>query len=240
MEIDVGPLELLSTSYLPRQVGVNGRIADYELYVGRSTETLGTPVHGGTFANSNESQSIAFPATWGKVVRLKILSEVNGADFASAAEFELKQDLNAAPLADEIVYLSDLNPIREKGGWKKDQSSGGNPISVNGQSYEKGLGVEAGAELVYILDGSWDRLSGHVGMDDEVDGAGRVMFRVYGDDNLIFESPEMTGASIKQLMDLSIAGIKELRLVLLSLDGGSETGHGDWVDAKLVRTGSGM
>ena len=40
-------------------------------------------------------------------------------------------------------------------------------------------------------------------------------------------------------MDLSILGVKELRLELLDLGDGSENDHGDWVDAKLVKKGSG-
>ncbi len=240
VDIGLGALRAINGfAYLPRQVGTNGRIADFEIYVGRTLEGLTKPVYTGTFANSNNLQSVAFPATWGKFVRLKILSEANGNDFATAAEFELKQDLAAPPLADEIVYLSDLDPTSQKGEWKKDQSVGGQPITVNEQPYKKGIGAQSNSELVYTLDGSWDRLSGHVGMDDEVGDGGSVMFRVYGDGKLLFESPEMDGTNIKQLMDLSIIGVKELRLVLLDLGDGTENDHGDWVDAKLVKKGSG-
>ncbi len=238
VDIDLGILRAINGfTYLPRQVGTNGRIADYELYIGRTAETLGKPIHTGTFENSTDLQSIAFAPTWGKVVRLKILNSANGKVHATAAEFELKQDLNAPALADEIVYLSDLTPTSEKGEWKKDRSIGGKTITVNEQPYEKGIGAKSGSELVYALDGSWDRLSGHVGVDDEVGDAGSIMFRVYGDGKLLFESPRQTGVSIKQLMDLSILGIKELRLVLLDLGDGSENDHGDWVDAKLIKKG---
>lgn len=34
-----------------------------------------------------------------------------------------------------------------------------------GQSYKKGIGALSGSEIVYKLDGSWDKLKGHVGMD---------------------------------------------------------------------------
>ncbi len=39
-------------------------------------------------------------------------------------------------------------------------------------------------------------------------------------------------------MDLSIIGVKELRLVLLDLGDGTENDHGDWVDTKLIKKGS--
>ncbi len=75
-------------------------------------------------------------------------------------------------------------------------------------------------------------------MDDEVGSGGSVMFRVFADDKLVFESPEMNGDNIKQLMELEIKGVKELRLVLLDNGDGSKDDHGDWVDVKLVRKGS--
>jgi hypothetical protein len=75
-------------------------------------------------------------------------------------------------------------------------------------------------------------------MDDEVGSKGSVMFRVYGDGKLLFESPEMDGNNIKQLMDLDILGVKELKLKVLDLGDGSENDHADWVDVKLIRKGS--
>ena len=98
--------------------------------------------------------------------------------------------------------------------------------------------MKANSELVYKIDGSFDRLSGHVGMDDEVGDQGSVLFRVLADGKLVFESPEMTGQNIKQLMELEIKGVRELRLVLTDLGDGNQSDHGDWVDAKLVRRGS--
>ena len=55
---------------------------------------------------------------------------------------------------------------------------------------------------------------------------------------VLFESPEQTGKSVKQLMELDIKGVKELRLILLDLGDGSENDHGDWVEARLIRKGS--
>ncbi|MDP7287737.1 MAG: NPCBM/NEW2 domain-containing protein, partial [Phycisphaerae bacterium] len=125
-----------------------------------------------------------------------------------------------------------------KGKFANDKSIGGKPLKVNGQAYKKGVGVMSGSELVYQLDGTWDKLVGHVGMDDEVGDGGSVMFRAYADDKLVFESPNQTGKSVKQLMDLNIKGVKKLRLVLLDGGDGSKDDHGDWVDVKLILKGS--
>lgn len=224
--------------YLARQDRGNGMINAYELYVGRSTEAYGAPVHTGRFEAVTNVQTVSFPAKWGEFVRLKILSGFNSNKFASAAEFDVIRDLNAAPLADEVVYLSDLDPASSKGTFAKDRSVGGRAITVNGQTYKKGIGTQANSELVYRLDGSWDRLSGHVGVDSEVGDKGSVMFRVHADGKLVFESPRQSGASVKQLMDLDVKGVKELKLLLLDEGDGSENDHGDWIDARLIRKGS--
>jgi alpha-glucosidase (family GH31 glycosyl hydrolase) len=223
--------------YLPRKGGGNGMLKDYEIYVGRAPDSFGKPVLKGSFAGGTDMKEIHFPATWGEYVRLRFLNAQRGEKFASAAEFELTRDLEAKPLPDKIVYLSDLKPASSKGEFKMDQSVGGHPLSVNEQTFKKGIGALSGSEIVYHLDGSWDKLSGHVGMDDEVGDGGTVMFRVYADGKLVFESPEQTGKSVKQLMELNIKGVKELKLVLLDTGDGSKDDHGDWVDARLILKG---
>jgi len=223
--------------YVPRQEGDKGRIKDYAIYAGMSLQHM-KRVAKGTFKNSKETQSVKFPTTWAKFVRIEALSEVNGHDYATAAEFDILQDLTAKPLPDTIQYLSDLKPDSFKGEFKNDLSIKGNKLKVNDTEYAKGLGAKSGSEITYLIDGSWDRLSGHVGMDDEVGDGGTVMFRVYVDGNLLFESPKQTGKSIKQLMNLDIRGAKKLRLVLLDGGDGSKDDHGDWIDAKLIRKGS--
>ncbi len=39
-------------------------------------------------------------------------------------------------------------------------------------------------------------------------------------------------------MELKIKGVKELRLVLIGLADDNKSGHGDWVDARLISNGS--
>ena len=61
---------------------------------------------------------------------------------------------------------------------------------------------------------------------------------IRADGKLVFESPNQTGKSVKQLMDLNVKGVKTLRLVLLDGGDGSKDDHGDWIDARLILKGS--
>lgn len=70
----------------------NGTIKDFELYVSRSKADFGDPVYTGEFKKIRDMQTVNFPVTWGEFVRIKILSEINGNTFASAAEFNVTRE----------------------------------------------------------------------------------------------------------------------------------------------------
>ncbi len=76
--------------YLTRQDGENGRIKEYELYIGDDTLNWGVPVKTGQFVNTSAPQTVVLDsAKSGRFFRLRALSEVNGNPWASAAEFSL-------------------------------------------------------------------------------------------------------------------------------------------------------
>ena len=77
-------------AYLPRQSGVNGRIANYEIYVSTDGVDWKAAVANGTWVNSeNEQFANLSPGFVAKYIRLKALSEVNGKNWASVAEISL-------------------------------------------------------------------------------------------------------------------------------------------------------
>ncbi len=91
IQIDMGEKYLVSEfTVLNRQDGENGRIKDYELYISDNLENWGLPVSVGTWENTAAPQTIelAQPKE-GQHFRLIALSEVNGNDWASAAEFSV-------------------------------------------------------------------------------------------------------------------------------------------------------
>ena len=76
--------------YLPRQVGQNGRIADFELYFSESTDNWGEADTLGVFENTTAPQVLDFPTPkTGRYFRLVALSEVNGNAWTSIAELDV-------------------------------------------------------------------------------------------------------------------------------------------------------
>jgi glucose/arabinose dehydrogenase len=78
---------VMSLHYTPRQDPyTNGRFGQYEVYVSDDPAAWGTAVATGTFSNSTTQQSVAFPVKLGRYIRVRVLTEVAGGPWASAAE----------------------------------------------------------------------------------------------------------------------------------------------------------
>lgn len=90
IQLDLGQDHVVtSLYYLPRQIGSNGRIGAYEIYVSTSPTSWGSPVKTGTFSNSLTEQAASFPGKWGRYVRLRALDGAAGGPWTSAAELNV-------------------------------------------------------------------------------------------------------------------------------------------------------
>ncbi len=112
----------------------------------------------------------------------------------------------------------------------------GHPITLNGRVYAQGYGVHAGSDLRFDLAGAGaacTRFTADVGVDDEVGGAGSVVFEVFVDGARKWVTPTVTGAEGAQSIDVSVSGARELRLVLTDAGDGVRNDHADWADPKI-------
>jgi endo-alpha-N-acetylgalactosaminidase len=91
IQIDLGATYAVSSfRYLPRQDGnPNGRIGKYEFYVSTDGVNWGTPVVTGTLVNDATEKQVSFTAKTGRYVRLRALTEANGLQYTSMAEFNV-------------------------------------------------------------------------------------------------------------------------------------------------------
>ncbi|MEL6820790.1 MAG: NPCBM/NEW2 domain-containing protein, partial [Calditrichota bacterium] len=147
----------------------------------------------------------------------------------------------------ETIYLSDLNwvgtPINGWGPVEKDRSNGergatdGNVITIEGQTYAKGLGAHATSEIIYNLNAGYDVFKSDIGVDDETCGAGSIQFFVYLDGQLEYESPVLTQADPAVSIEIPVFGVNELKLAIGDAGNGIGCDHGDWADARLERSG---
>jgi len=65
--------------------------------------------------------------------------------------------------------------------------------------------------------------------------AGSVVFRVWGDDKILFESPVMRGGDAPKPLQVDVGGVLLMRLEVDFAEDGDLADHGDWANARLLR-----
>lgn len=146
-----------------------------------------------------------------------------------------------------VTFVSDLSPIRQEvtgrlhRGWPIgiDETVSGKALVLGGQRYERGLGVHSRTELIYRIDGAFERFVSVIGIDDDYRPRGSVEFRVVGDGEVIFDSGAVTGRDQSRSISVSVSGVDELSLIVdfgVDLD---LADHAIWGDARLLRSADG-
>jgi len=71
-------------------------------------------------------------------------------------------------------------------------------------------------------------------VDDEVSENATVVFQVLADEKKVFDSGTMRPDSDTKRVDVSVAGVRHLRLVVTDAGDGINSDHADWAGARLV------
>ena len=138
-------------------------------------------------------------------------------------------------------YLSNLNWELGTAGWtangdrlpRRDRDVTEKPLRLGGRRYRKGLGTHAPSEIVYRLDGQYSRFSATVGGAEQ---GGTVIFQVFGDDRLLFESGLLPGLGEVKAVDVPVAGVTRLRLVVTDAGDNYYSDMANWAEAKLQKS----
>jgi hypothetical protein len=158
-------------------------------------------------------------------------------------------DLNLSVIArmrfrsPRVVYVSDLTPVTQRvegrlhREWPlaRDRSLTGEPLSIAGRTFDKGLGMHSRTEVAYAIEGHFESFAATIGIDDSVRPAGSVVFRVIGDGKTLFDSGLITGQdqAVNVLVDMK--NIKGLTLVVDYGDDLDLSDHAVWGAARLIK-----
>jgi NPCBM/NEW2 domain/Protein of unknown function (DUF1583) len=143
----------------------------------------------------------------------------------------------------KVTFLSDLTPAKveetpffgHRLPWRRDVSLLGEPLKINGQSFDRGLAVHSRCTLTYDLLGRYSRFEALLGFDDYSRGKGRVDCRIYADGKEIYTNPDLRADQPPVKLALPVSGAQQLRL---HVDFGRGQDTGDrviWANARLYR-----
>jgi alpha-galactosidase len=135
------------------------------------------------------------------------------------------------------VELSSLDSHAFSSGWSETKANlavSGNPLSIAGKTYEKGVGTHAGSEAHIRLDGRKGRFAASVGVDDHAGGDGSVVFYAFTNRGVAFRSGVMHRGDAPEHLDIDLTGVTDLYLVADPTSDSNTHDHADWVDATFT------
>ncbi|MFJ5972451.1 NPCBM/NEW2 domain-containing protein [Streptomyces sp. NPDC093060] len=148
----------------------------------------------------------------------------------------------ALPPPTGTSYLSDLPWLSATSGWgpvERDTSNGesaagdGNPITLGGVVYAKGLGVHAESEVSFYTGKACEKVTADVGVDDEKGTKGTVAFEIWADGTKAASTGVLTNAQPAQPLTADVTGAQVVRLVVTDGGDGIDSDHADWANARL-------
>ncbi|MFJ6015402.1 NPCBM/NEW2 domain-containing protein [Streptomyces sp. NPDC092952] len=147
----------------------------------------------------------------------------------------------APPAGDS--FLSDLPRLSASNGWgpvERDTSNGesaagdGNPMTIGGTVFAKGLGVHAYSSVEFYAGGACSTVTARVGVDDEKGAKGSVAFEIRADGRTAASTGVLTNAMPAQPITADVGGARVVRLVVTDGGDGTDSDHADWADLRIT------
>lgn len=132
-----------------------------------------------------------------------------------------------------VAVANGWGPVERNRSNGETGTADGRPITLDGSVYATGFGVHSASSMTFSVQGRCRLLTGTIGVDDEVDSRGSVVFQVYGDGVKLFDSGVLTGAGLARNLSVDITGRAELRLAVTDGGDGSSYDHADWAGTML-------
>ncbi|WP_327358286.1 NPCBM/NEW2 domain-containing protein [Streptomyces sp. NBC_01304] len=139
--------------------------------------------------------------------------------------------------------LSELPMLSATNGWgpvEKNTSNGesaagdGNPLTLNGTVFAKGLGVHADSAVEFYAGTRCSKVTAQVGVDDEKSTNGSVAFEIWADGRKAASTGVLTTPDAAQAISADVSGAQLVRLVVTDGGNGVDSDHADWAEATMT------
>lgn len=146
-------------------------------------------------------------------------------------------DITGSDAPENALWVDslDLKNTLQQWGWAHGlQSVEGKPMTMAGTVYARGIGTHAASELLVRLKGGAARFVADVGIDDETNGRGAVVFQVWVDDEKKADSGPIRAREKPRRIDVDLSGAREMTLTVLGAEASNDLCHADWGGALLL------
>lgn len=149
------------------------------------------------------------------------------------------QSCNTGPKQE--IWLDELGAsscyVQDWGTPQVNQSVVWTPLTVNGVVYERGIGAHSIGRMLFDLGGKAVSISGLAGADDNNLYAGKLQFKIIGDQKELWKSGVMQkGDPIKEF-NIKLSGIDKVLLLVEECGDGIMYDHADWINVKFITRG---
>lgn len=111
------------------------------------------------------------------------------------------------------------------------------PLTVNGVEYKRGIGAHSISRLLYQLDGKAVSISGLAGADDNNRFAGKLQFKIIGDQKELWKSGVMKKGDPIRKFNVELKGVDKVLLLVEECGDGIMYDHADWLNVKIDTRG---
>lgn len=141
---------------------------------------------------------------------------------------------------ENTTYLDELDLKNIRQGWgegpKKNLSCVGNPIKLQGTTYNRGVGTHANVVFYIQLNGSASKFEATVGIDDETEGKGSVIARFFGDNKLLYATHTLKGGEEPEKVYIDLQGISTFTISINDAYDDISYDHVDIAEAFFIMT----
>jgi alpha-glucosidase len=144
--------------------------------------------------------------------------------------------LTGDPFVSDLPFVTDTNgwgPVERDRSVNESDGGDGNPLTIDGVVYEKGLGTHAPANVTVYLGGRCTEFTALLGLDDEITQPGSVVFQIVGDGVSRYDSGVLRpGPAVPVTVD--VTGVRMLSLHVTDGGDNKDYDHADWANAQLT------
>lgn len=136
-----------------------------------------------------------------------------------------------SPTLDQLPWLSETTAF---GTVDVNKNYYGGPLTIHGTTYQHGLWVNSPATIYYYLGGNCSTFTADLGLDGSDRGTGSVIYEIYADGNLVYDSGVVTNSTPTVHANVNVSGAKVLELEVAEGNGTPNYGNADFGTPQLT------